>query len=66
MPSADDKKNLARLQAGVQFDATLKLVAQLPPFPEDVKQRFPSLLQYEQNLKDWHQQLLIALKGGLP
>ena len=52
-----------RLQAGVPFDSSLKLVAALPPIPESVKKRFPEMAQWEVALKDWHKQLLIALQG---
>lgn len=64
MPSDSDLKNFTRLQQGQAFDATLKLVAELPPVPEDVRKRFPSMAQWQVALKDWHQKLVIALKGG--
>jgi len=64
MPSANDLKNFARLQQGQAADATLKLVAELPPVPADVKKRFPSMMKHEEALKDWHQKLVLALRGG--
>ena len=64
MPYEDDLKNFNRLREGQAFDSTMKLVAELPPVPEDVKKRFPSMAQYELAIKQWHQQLLVALKGG--
>lgn len=64
MPSLADLKSLERIQQGVAFDATLKLVAELPPVPDDVRKRFPSMVKYDLALKEWHQKLLIALKGG--
>jgi hypothetical protein len=66
MPSEEDLKNFLRLQQGVPFDTSLKLVAELPPFPEDVRKRFPSMAQYEASLKDWHSKLILALQGGGP
>lgn len=64
MPSPEALKSFTRLQQGQAFDATLKLVAELPPFPESVKKRFPEMVKHEEALKEWHQKLVIALKGG--
>lgn len=66
MASDADLKSFARLQGGVQFDSSLKLVSQLPSFPKDMRDRFPSLAQYEASLKEWHASLLLALQGGAP
>ena len=64
MPSANDLKIFKRLQIGAEFSTTAKLVANLPPLPLDVKQRFPSMIVYEQQLKDWHTKLVLSLCGG--
>jgi hypothetical protein len=53
-----------RRQTGAEFSTTEKLVSNLPPIPADVKTRFPSMVAYEQQLKDWHTQLLVTLSGG--
>lgn len=66
MPTPADKASYDRLQQGVQFDASLKLVAQFPVLPKTLHDRFPELAQYEMAVKDWHMQLLLALKGGDP
>lgn len=65
MPTPDDLKSFQRLQQGQNFDATLKLVAEYPRLPEELHNRFPSLAKHEENVKEWHQKLLIALKGGV-
>ena len=54
-----------RRQTGAEFSTTSKLVANLPPIPADVKARFPSMIAYEQQLKDWHTQLVVSLTGGV-
>jgi len=59
-------KAFARLQQGAAFDATLRLVAELPVVPDEVKKRFPSMIKYDLELKEWHKRLLLALKGGQP
>ena len=66
MPSADDLANFVRLQGGVSFDSSLKLVSQLPPLPPEITQRYPSMVQWEKSLKEWHKSLLLALQGGAP
>lgn len=66
MPSDADLLSFSRLQGGVQFDSTLKLVAELPPIPKEVRERFPSMEKYDMALKDWHQKLVLALQGGGP
>ena len=65
MPTASDLASFQRLQQGQQFDATMKLVAELPPIPQEVKARFPSMAKHEEAMKEWHNKLLIALKGGV-
>jgi hypothetical protein len=64
MPSLADLKSLERIQQGVAFDATLKLVAELPAIPTEVVRRFPEMAKYNVAMKEWHQKLLLALKGG--
>lgn len=63
MPSDADKLNFARVQQGQGLDATLRLVAQLPAYPDDIKKRFPSMAKHEEALKEWHQKLLLSLKA---
>lgn len=64
MPSANDLKTFRRLQVGANFSTVSKLVPNMPPLPLDVKTRFPSMVAYEQQLKDWHTQLVLILTGG--
>jgi len=63
MPSPDQLKNFTRLQNGVAFDSSLKLVAELPPYPAALKARFPEMAQHEAALKEWHANLILALQG---
>jgi len=64
VPSAEDLKAFTRLQKGAADDSASRLVAGLPKLPPDVKKRFPSMEKYEADMQDWHEKLLIALKGG--
>lgn len=64
MPSPEALKSFIRLQQGQAFDASLKLVKEYPRLPEELHKRFPSLAKHEENVKKWHQELILALKGG--
>lgn len=66
MPTDIEKTGFNRLQQGVQFDATLKLVAAFPPMPKEVIDRFPEMAKHEAAVKEWHKALILALKGGQP
>jgi hypothetical protein len=66
MPTPADKASYDRLQQGVQFDTSLKLVSRFPRLPKTLHDRFPELAQYEKEVVDWHMDLLLALKGGDP
>lgn len=64
MPSAEDLKQWERLQNSAGFDDTAKLVENMPPVPSDVKQRFPSMHQYEEMQREWVIKLIKAIRGG--
>jgi len=64
MPSANDLKGFKRMQQSALSDDSLKLVANMPEFPPDLKKRFPSMEKHEQEVKEWNKKLIIALRGG--
>ena len=64
MPSAQDLKQFQRVQNSAGSDDTAKLVANMPPYPDEVKQRFPSMARHEADQKEWIKELIIALRGG--
>lgn len=38
-------------------------VPRLPEVPVEVKKRFPSMSNWERNLEDWRQKLIVAVGG---
>lgn len=64
MPSAEDLKQWERLQNSSGSDDTARLVENMPAIPTDVKQRFPSMLQYEEAQREWVVKLIKAIRGG--
>lgn len=63
MPSQADLDQFARRQASSSLDVET-LVPKLPPVPEDVKRRFPTMAKWEEDLVNWRAKLIIALRGG--
>ncbi len=59
MASADDLKSFSRLRA--QGAAMPTVVPKLPKLPDDVRKRFPSLVQWEQDVEKWRVDLATAL-----
>lgn len=61
MSSPADKARFARLQSG---SAQPEIIQKLPPHPDDMKRRFPSLNEYEEKVEAWRVKTNIALRGG--
>jgi hypothetical protein len=60
VPSADDLANFARLRN----QPTNSVIPPFPSLPDDLKKRFPSMQQWEEEVKAWAQtQLGIATQG---
>jgi hypothetical protein len=59
--SPDEKRRFARLQQGA---ATPEVIQKFPPYPEDVKRRFPSLVKHEEEVEAWRVKTNIAIRGG--
>lgn len=64
MPSEEKLKQWERLQNSAGLDDTEKLVENMPPIPTDVKQRFPSMHQYEEMQRGWIIKLIKAMRAG--
>lgn len=62
MPSTSDKTQFARLQ----FDpgSFPVKIGPVPKLPDEVKQRFPSLIKWEQDLEAWRLAANLALGGA--
>lgn len=58
MPSGDSNYN--RLRSGTPPP----IIPPPPPIPDEVKERFPSMAEYEKKLIEWAQQITITLRGG--
>jgi len=59
--SPEDKNRFARLQEG---SAQPQVIQKFPPYPEDVKRRFPSMVKHEEEVEQWRVKTNIALRGG--
>jgi|GEM_PF-4225929 hypothetical protein len=64
MASEEDLKQFARQQNVADSDDSQQVVADLPPYPEALKRRFPEMQVHEAALKEWVKKLIIALRGG--
>lgn len=47
-----------------ESSAAPEIIPKLPPYPEDVRKRFPSLEKHQADLEDWRVKASIAIKGG--
>lgn len=62
MASPEDIKQFARKQGSP--DNTAQTIQKFPPFPEDVKTRFPTMRKMEDDIEQWRVKTNIALRGG--
>lgn len=62
MASPEDLEQFARQQNVAAADDSYQVVADLPPYPESVKRRFPEMQQHEAALKEWVKKLMIAIR----
>ena len=62
MASEQDKKAFARMQGSP--DNTASLIDKFPEYPQDVRDRFPSLMEHERRIEEWRVKTNIALRGG--
>lgn len=44
--------------------STPEIIPKLPPYPEDIRKRFPSLEKHQADLENWRTQTNIAITGG--
>lgn len=63
MPSDADRLSFQRRQNSVGVDDTQRIIANMPPYPKDLKDRFPSMAKHEDALKEWIKQLMMS--GGV-
>lgn len=61
MASPEEKDRFARLQQG---SAQPEVIQKFPSLPDEVKKRFPSLKDYEDQVEQWRVKTNIALRGG--
>ena len=62
MASEQDKLAFKRMQGSP--DNAASLIDKFPAYPQDVKDRFPSLAEHEQRIEEWRVKTNIALRGG--
>jgi hypothetical protein len=60
--SPGDKKSFSRMQ--VSQSANTEIIPKLPPLPDDVKKRFPSLYDWQRGMEEWRVKANIAIRGG--
>lgn len=60
-PPVTPQQRFQRLQVG---SSQPEIVQKFPAVPEDVKQRFPSMKDYEDRVEQWRVKTNIALRGG--
>ena len=63
MATPEDLASFNRLRfSGISAEA--QILPKVPEMPPDVKKRFPSLEQWEQEMEKWRVKATIALRGG--
>jgi len=62
MASPTDRQMFDRRRSAL--DNTAQMIQKFPSYPVDVKQRFPSLNQHEQEIEAWRVKTNAALRGG--
>jgi len=59
------QQDLDQLKRLVLDQDTARIVKEMPPIPNEVKLRFPSMVKYESDLRDWTtKHLAIVIRGG--
>lgn len=64
MATEEEIFQFRRIQNSVGTDDSQKLVANMPPYPQDLKERFPTMQNHEDRLREWVKELIIAIRGG--
>jgi len=57
-----DQTSFDRLQIG--GDGVPRVIPKVPTLPEDVRKRFPSLVEWEKQMEEWRVKATRALTGG--
>lgn len=60
MAGADD---LAKLGQSTQKEIASVVLPPFPPYPKEVKDRFPSMAQHEEAVKKWVKDMTFNIRG---
>jgi hypothetical protein len=62
---ADQNPGIQRIQASQSSQSQALFLSKMPPIPAEVKQRFPAMVQWENDFNDWIKNANFNLRGAI-